>query len=276
MVFRAFLEQGKQRPDRVRAHVGSGLLHAGVILLLIWVARMELLAPTSLLPAPAIAVSLVRPVSFRGAPRTAAAGSAERPTAAPARARRAAPRPRPAAPLSLPPVAPVSLDPVWPAGDSSRAPMAVSLLPGEASGGGGDGAELGDGGEGGFGESPGRRRRPTLFARVIGSGIRSGTPLRADKDFVSLKEATALRTHDFFPRLPAAMWTERGPYLVALEVCVSEEGQVSEAVLRSHASDRLDPQVLAAVRGWRYRPRMQDGRAVPFCHGVLIRYDLSY
>ena len=101
-------------------------------------------------------------------------------------------------------------------------------------------------------------------------------PVRADVPFVSLKEATLLRTHDFFPRLPAALWSGRGPYLVALEVCVSEEGRVNEAALLSSGSARLDPVVLQAVRGWRYRPRVLDGRAAPFCHGILIKYEGPY
>jgi hypothetical protein len=135
----------------------------------------------------------------------------------------------------------------------------------------GEGQGYPDGGGGGWG-----RRRAELFARIIGSGIRPGTVVRADPPFISLREATALRTWDFFPRLPASLWTERTPYLVALEVCVSAQGWVSEAVLRSSASSRLDAIVLAAARGWRYRPRLQDGRPAPFCHGVLIRYEASY
>ena len=94
--------------------------------------------------------------------------------------------------------------------------------------------------------------------------------------FVSLKEATTLRTHDYFPRLPAALWPERGPYVVAIELCVSEHGQVSEAELLSGASARLDPVVLAAVRGWRYRPRLESGKPSPFCHGVIIKYERHY
>jgi TonB family protein len=100
--------------------------------------------------------------------------------------------------------------------------------------------------------------------------------VRGDLPFVSLKEATSLRTHDHFPRLPAALWPDRGPYLVALQVCVSAEGRVSDAALMSHGSARLDPIVVQAVRGWRYRPRLQDGQPGPFCHGILIKYEVAY
>jgi outer membrane biosynthesis protein TonB len=64
--------------------------------------------------------------------------------------------------------------------------------------------------------------------------------------------------------------------VVAIELCVSEHGQVSEAELLSGASARLDPVVLAAVRGWRYRPRLEGGKPSPFCHGVIIKYERHY
>jgi TonB family protein len=63
---------------------------------------------------------------------------------------------------------------------------------------------------------------------------------------------------------------------VVVELCVSEQGRVSEAELLSRASDRLDPVVLAAVRGWRYRPHLESGIPRPFCHGVVIKYERHY
>ena len=138
-------------------------------------------------------------------------------------------------------------------------------------GAGGLGDEASDGDGGGMAGTA---------ARAVRAGDRRGhshrgAAARADRRFVSLKEATTLRTHDYFPRLPAALWTERGPYVVVIELCVSPEGRVSEAALLSQASARLDPVVLAAVRGWRYRPRFEDGKPSPFCHGVVIKYERS-
>jgi TonB family protein len=109
---------------------------------------------------------------------------------------------------------------------------------------------------------------------VIGGGIPTAAAGGGDRPFVSLKEATALRTHDFFPRLPAAAWTERHPYVVVIDLCVSEEGQVTDATLVSARSARFDALVLEAVRGWRYQTRLVDGQPRPFCHQVVIRYDL--
>ena len=96
---------------------------------------------------------------------------------------------------------------------------------------------------------------------------RDGSPI------ISHDEATALRTRDSFPRLPESVWPEWRPYIVKLEICVGEDGRVREAALRSSASARLDPVVLAAAKTWQYQPRLVDGKPAPFCHGVVIKYE---
>jgi outer membrane biosynthesis protein TonB len=252
MEFRGFLQRERIAPRRRRAHLLSASLHALALVLLLLasgaVDEQDERAPP---PLPPLAVKLFQP-----APPPVPAP----PPPAPQRAlaRTARPRPRPAAgpPAQAQPPAPMAIATASTLTDASG--LAGAGLPG-----GGD-----DPAGGGF-----RRRRAELFARIIGSGIAPGTPVRADLPFVSLKEATSLRTHDHFPRLPAALWTERRPYMVVVELCVSEEGRVSEAALRSHRAPHLDALVLDAVRGWRYRPRLLDGRPSPFCHGVAIRYD---
>jgi hypothetical protein len=264
MAFRAFLQNQPASPERVRAHLQSGLLHAALLALLLLLGRpRQAPEPVSLARLPlTVAVSLHRPAA-------ALPGRPGPPRATPAAL--TAPRQRPPR-RRLEAAIPAVLDTTMPA---LPAPV-VTALAGTTGGGlgddqghpGGDGAAGGGGGRG--------RRRAELFARIVGSGIRPGTPVRGDLPFISLREATALRTSDFFPRLPAALWTGRNAYLVALEVCVSEQGWVSEASLRSSASPRLDAIVLAAARGWRYRPRLQGGRPAPFCHGVLIRYEITY
>jgi hypothetical protein len=136
-----------------------------------------------------------------------------------------------------------------------------------------DGPEPDTGNPGGGGDALGPRARPReLVARVVGSGevVPPGAPV------VSLREATALRTRDYFPRLPAALWTDARPYIVRVGLCVSDAGRVIDAVLQSAASPALDPLVLAAVRGWRYRPRLVDGQPQPFCHAVTIAYERAY
>jgi hypothetical protein len=111
-----------------------------------------------------------------------------------------------------------------------------------------------------------------LHARVLGNEPvdvrpRDGTPI------VSHEEATALRSWDAFPRLPESVWPDGTPYMVKLEICVGEDGLVTDAVLRSSASPRLDPIVRAAARTWRYRARVVGGKPTRFCHGVAIRYE---
>src|SRR5262249_25457707 len=111
-----------------------------------------------------------------------------------------------------------------------------------------------------------------LHARVLGNEKvnvrpRDGTPI------LSHDEATALRERDSFPRLPESVWGEWRPYVVALEVCVAEDGHVADAVLRSWAPPRLAPIVRAAVQTWRYRRLLRAGKPPPFCHGVVIKYE---
>jgi hypothetical protein len=270
MMFRAFLEQKRSRlPGRGRAHAGSIGLHAAALLALGWSARElhEVVVQTSMPSAPVLPVALVRSLPR---PASGVVAAAPRPAARQRRPavarRRTAPTPRRVAappPAQAPPaqVAPI---PVEIAGAGAQE---IGLAGWGSAGGFADGAGEGDGYL--------RGRRPELFARVIGNG-HADWPRKRDLPFVSHKEATTLRTDDYFPRLPAALWTEREPYIVAIELCVSEEGRVSEASLLSRASARLDPVVLAAVRGWRYRPRLEAGKPSAFCHGVVIKYERHY
>jgi hypothetical protein len=139
--------------------------------------------------------------------------------------------------------------------------------------GAGAGNGLGDGFGDGFGDGPGDTAiSRQLHARVLGYEVVDMQP-RDDAPIISHDEATALRTRDRFPRLPESVWPEWRPYVVKLEICVGEDGHVREAVLRSSASPRLDPVVLAAAKTWQYRPRLVNGKPAPFCHGVVIKYE---
>jgi len=152
-----------------------------------------------------------------------------------------------------------------------------SSAPSDGASGAGNGAGAGNGlGDGlgdGFGPGAGGGEMSReLHARVLSNEEldvrpREGTPT------LSHDESTALRTRDRFPRLPESVWPEWRPYVVRLEICVGEDGDVREVVLRSSASPRLDPVVVAAAKTWQYRPRFVDGKATPFCHGVVIKYE---
>jgi outer membrane biosynthesis protein TonB len=143
--------------------------------------------------------------------------------------------------------------------------------------GDGDGAGAGNGLGDGFGDgfgpgAGGAAMGRELHARVLGNEVLDVRP-RQGIPTISHDEATALRTRDRFPRLPESVWPAWRPYIVKLEICVAEDGRVSEAVLRSSASARLDPIVQAAAKTWQYRPRLVDGKPAPFCHGVVIKYE---
>jgi hypothetical protein len=183
--------------------------------------------------------------------------------------------PAPAPGLAAPPVSedgavPVAKDAPAPGPADAPADQATGAGDGKGAGAGnGLGDGLGDGfGPGAGGPAMGRE----LHARVLGNEVVDVRP-REGAPTISHDEATALRTRDSFPRLPESVWPQWRPYIVKLEICVGEDGGVREAVLRSSASPRLDPLVLAAAKTWRYRPRLVDGKAAPFCHGVVIKYE---
>jgi hypothetical protein len=159
-----------------------------------------------------------------------------------------------------------------------------------AAGGGGYGTGSGPGIGSGIGDGPGsgeeeagrgrRRRQLELAGRVVGEYRPLGFQTtdqprrgRGSAPYISIHEATKLRTRDLFPRLPAALWTSHRRYIVVVDLCVSSEGRVSNAELMLGASPVLDPIVLAAVWTWQYQPRLVSGAARPFCHLITIQYD---
>jgi hypothetical protein len=112
-----------------------------------------------------------------------------------------------------------------------------------------------------------------MHGRVMGGPAVDSAEQGLGAAFIPNREATVLRVRDLFPRLPLAMWGRRTPYLVVLDICVTVNGDVDAATLRSSASPELDPLVLAAAHGWRYRARVVHGEKLPFCHRVAIQYE---
>jgi TonB family protein len=280
-----------------RPLVVSCALHAAFMLVALTVSRRPPEDPAG--PAPAgVALDLpqapeapVVPVDVGGggaasapepAPSPAAVVRARRARPAPARA--AADRRTPDPPTEAPPPAPEI--PAAPAAVEEGVAVAPAAQPDVAAGGApaaaGEGAGTGEGdgtGDGvgsgsgaGIGLPGAGEMGKELHARVLGDEKVDLRP-RPGVPILGHDEATALRERDIFPRLPESVWGDWRPYIVALEVCVGEDGRVAEAVLRSSASARLDPIVLEAVKTWRYRPRLRGGKPTPFCHGVVIKYD---
>jgi outer membrane biosynthesis protein TonB len=185
----------------------------------------------------------------------------------------APPTPAPAPELAAPPTTDEGMMEVPQAAPAPGPSSAAGAQAAGAGDGAGAGNGLGDGFGDGFGAGAGGTAMSReLHARVLGNEVVDVRP-RDGVPTISHDEATALRTRDSFPRLPESVWPEWRPYIVKLEICVGEDGRVRDAALRSSASARLDPVVLAAAKTWQYRPRLVDGKSAAFCHGVVIKYE---
>jgi protein TonB len=86
--------------------------------------------------------------------------------------------------------------------------------------------------------------------------------------------ARALRSHDSFPDLPPPLARRGASYILLLNVCVSDTGNVAAVSVLQKADAALDKVVTDAIRTWRYHPLRLDGRARPFCHKVRIVYSV--
>ncbi|HEY8923570.1 MAG TPA: energy transducer TonB [Polyangia bacterium] len=269
--------------------------------------EMAMIAPTAAstprpMIGPMVAPAIASTAATRDATRASLAEVASRPGG-----RAAGPSHRQALPETSPPVTiadevpgfpadvnesdgetstpPASSDPVSAA--PSGAPLretsvpTATTAPSLAEGGPGEPGRDGDGGEGtgagagrgrGAGEVAADAWGKELRARILGD-VRVDLSPRGARPVIGHEEATALRVRDVFPRMPEALWPGWRPYLVALEVCVDEEGGVGEVNLLSSAAPRLDRMVAEAARTWRYRPLVRDGVATAFCHAVVIKYE---
>jgi TonB family protein len=85
--------------------------------------------------------------------------------------------------------------------------------------------------------------------------------------------ARALRVYDTYPMLLAQAAVKRAEILV--EVCVSDHGQVSDAVIAEGGMAAIDHTLRTAIRSWRYRPLVVNGAPTPFCHFMRIKYALN-
>lgn len=162
--------------------------------------------------------------------------------------------------------------------DATSATAGALATDGEGGPGGGSDGDDGEGDGSGAGRGSGAGDVAAaawgkeLRARILGD-VRVDLAPREGRRVLAHEQATALRVHDVFPRMPEALWPGWRPYIVALEVCVDEEGGVGEVHLLSSAAPRLDQMVAAAARTWRYHPLVLAGTPIPFCHAVVIKYE---
>jgi hypothetical protein len=92
---------------------------------------------------------------------------------------------------------------------------------------------------------------------------------------ISPLEASYLRIHETFPPLPAGLLRRGRYYTVIVQICVDRTGSVFDVALQHGAAPELDAVVLAALHTWRYRPLIVGGTPQPFCHGMILHYQVD-
>jgi hypothetical protein len=92
---------------------------------------------------------------------------------------------------------------------------------------------------------------------------------------VTALEASYLCTQQRLRSLPKALNVRGRTYRLQVQACISAEGRVENVTLQKGAVPELDAQVITDVRGWRYRPRIIEGKPSPFCYKVRVSYEVE-
>jgi hypothetical protein len=92
---------------------------------------------------------------------------------------------------------------------------------------------------------------------------------------VSPGVAQSLRVYDIYPSMPDAMRAAGIAVAVNVEICVANNGAVSEVTMDREAAPALRDVLNSAIRTWRYRPLVMGGNATPFCHDMQLRYSMN-
>jgi protein TonB len=74
-------------------------------------------------------------------------------------------------------------------------------------------------------------------------------------------------------KLPPALAKAGMTLWAMLKVCVKTDGTVNEVKILKGADPSFDPNIVSALRTWRFKPYAVDGRPVPFC--TNYRYEIS-
>jgi hypothetical protein len=112
----------------------------------------------------------------------------------------------------------------------------------------------------------------SMHATVSVRALTSEQPAPQQTVEIGASEARYLRTYEAFPSLPRSLWAFGRTYAVLTQVCVSAEGTVSGVSIRDGSAPELERVITSTVRSWRYRPRMVEGAARPFCHLMKFVY----
>jgi protein TonB len=154
----------------------------------------------------------------------------------------------------------------------------VGEVPGVGSGSGsgaGPGSEGGTGGGSGGGTGTGDG---TGIGEGSGSGSGGGTGDGGSPGFVSRtadrKEPVVVFKGSL--EYPPAAAAEGAEGTVRLEVAVTELGAVSDVkVVESSHDRRLDDAAVGFVRGWRYKPAVQDGQPRRVWTYAVVKFELQ-
>lgn len=73
-------------------------------------------------------------------------------------------------------------------------------------------------------------------------------------------------------RLPPALARVGTTVALLLKICVDREGNVLDVKVLKSDDATAEPNIISAVRTWRYTPYKVDGRPVPFC--TTVRYEV--
>jgi hypothetical protein len=87
--------------------------------------------------------------------------------------------------------------------------------------------------------------------------------------------ARGLRVYDIFPAMPSDTRFPAVGRPLQVEVCVSDRGAVSDAVIVQKTAPSFDDRIRAAILTWRYRPFLVNGTPIPFCHVMRITYAMN-
>lgn len=74
-------------------------------------------------------------------------------------------------------------------------------------------------------------------------------------------------------KLPASLEQLKESFSAAVQVCVSPDGTVSSVRVLRSAGPAIDPQIPSTLGRWRYKPYLENGKAVPFCYS--FRYEIG-
>jgi TonB family protein len=88
-------------------------------------------------------------------------------------------------------------------------------------------------------------------------------------------EASYLRIHETYPHLPAAMLIQGRMYSEFVELCVDTGGRVASVNITRGTTPELDELARAAILTWRYRPYLVAGAPSPFCHRMIIHFEVD-